>query len=89
MQHNPRFLAFVNEVRQRVIRGVIETEVFIHGSVCFSYSGRCAISDYLTGFRANHGECKHPCRWKYTLMEETRPGQYFPVFEDDRGLKKL
>lgn len=71
---------------QTQIRGVIETEVFIHGSVCFSYSGRCAISDYLTGFRANHGECKHPCRWKYTLMEETRPGQYFPVFEDDRGL---
>jgi U32 family peptidase len=74
------------EALQTQVRGVIDTEVFIHGSVCFSYSGRCAISDYLTGFRANHGECKHPCRWKYTLMEEKRPGQYFPVFEDDRGL---
>jgi U32 family peptidase len=71
---------------QTQILGAVETEVFIHGAVCFSYSGRCAISDYLTGFRANHGECKHPCRWKYTVMEEKRPGQYFPVFEDDRGL---
>jgi putative protease len=64
----------------------IETEVFIHGAVCFSYSGRCAISDYLTGFRANHGECKHPCRWKYSLVEEKRPNEYMPVFEDERGL---
>lgn len=66
--------------------GQIETEVFIHGSVCFSYSGRCAISDYLTGFRANRGECKHPCRWKYSLVEEKRPGEHMPVFEDERGL---
>lgn len=66
--------------------GRIETEVFIHGAVCFSYSGRCAISDYLTGSRANHGACKHPCRWKYALVEETRPGQYFPIMEDSRGL---
>ena len=66
--------------------GAIETEVFIHGAVCFSYSGRCAISDYLTGFRANRGECKHPCRWKYSLVEEKRPNEYMPVFEDDRGL---
>ena len=64
----------------------IETEVFIHGAVCFSYSGRCAISDYLTGFRANRGECKHPCRWKYSLVEEKRPNEYMPVFEDERGL---
>jgi U32 family peptidase len=71
---------------QAETRGSIETEVFIHGAVCFSYSGRCAISDYLTGYRANHGECKHPCRWKYFLMEETRPGKYMPVFEDERGL---
>ena len=63
----------------------VETEVFIHGSVCFSYSGRCAISDYLTGRCANRGECTHPCRWRYYLVEETRPGQYMPVFEDDRG----
>src|SRR4030042_5637103 len=71
---------------QTKVRGVIETEVFIHGAVCFSYSGRCAISDYLTGHGANRGECKHPCRWKYALVEETRPVQYMPVFEDERGL---
>jgi len=74
------------QVMQQHLGDRIETEVFIHGAVCFSYSGRCAISDYLTGFRANHGQCKHPCRWKYALMEETRPGQFFPVFEDGRGL---
>ena len=67
-------------------KGVIETEVFIHGAVCFSYSGRCAISDYMTGYRANRGECKHPCRYKYHLVEELRPGKYMPVFEDNRGL---
>ena len=71
---------------QQKTAGQIETEVFIHGSVCFSYSGRCAISDYLTGFSANRGQCKHPCRWKYALVEERRPGEYFPVFEDQRGL---
>ncbi|RKY10652.1 MAG: hypothetical protein DRP56_00380 [Planctomycetota bacterium] len=71
---------------QKNIDGQIETEVFVHGAVCFSYSGRCAISDYLTGFRANRGECKHPCRWKYSLVEEQRPGEYMPVFEDERGL---
>ena len=75
----------IKEIAQKT-RGIIETEVFIHGAVCFSYSGRCAISDYLTGYRANRGECKHPCRWKYALVEETRPGDYMPVFEDDRGL---
>ncbi len=63
----------------------IELEVFIHGSVCFSYSGRCAISDYLTGRRANRGECSHPCRWSYYLSEEKRPGSLMPVFEDQRG----
>ena len=71
---------------QKNVGGQIETEVFVHGAVCFSYSGRCAISDYLTGFRANRGECKHPCRWKYSLVEEQRPGEYMPVFEDERGL---
>ena len=64
----------------------MELEVFIHGSVCLSYSGRCAISDYLTGRRANRGECTHPCRWKYALVEEKRPNQYLPVGEDERGL---
>ena len=63
----------------------VEVEVFIHGAVCFSYSGRCAISDYLTGRRANRGECTHPCRWNYSVVEEQRPGEFFPVFEDDRG----
>jgi putative protease len=71
---------------QKNLHGQIETEVFIHGAVCFSYSGRCAISDYLIGAKANRGECKHPCRWKYYLVEEKRPGQYMPVFEDQRGL---
>ena len=71
---------------QSALKGRIETEVFIHGAVCFSYSGRCAISDYMTGYRANHGQCKHPCRWGYVLMEEKRPGQAYPVFEDPRGL---
>ena len=63
----------------------VQTEVFIHGAVCFSYSGRCAISDYLTGYRANRGECKQPCRWKFGLVEEKRPGQVMPYFEDERG----
>lgn len=70
---------------QQNLNGRVETEVFIHGAVCFSYSGRCAISDYLTGFSANRGECKHPCRWQYALVEEKRPGEYMPVYEDDRG----
>ena len=74
----------VREIQEKV-KGKIETEVFIHGAVCFSYSGRCAISDYMTGFRANRGECKHPCRYKYFLMEETRPGEFMPVEADDRG----
>jgi len=78
----------MNRIReiQAKTRGLIETEVFVQGAVCFSYSGRCAISDYLTGHSANHGECKHPCRWTYYLMEETRPGKFMPVFEDERGL---
>ena len=63
----------------------IETEVFIHGAVCFSFSGRCAISDYLASRKANRGECTHPCRWKYFLVEEQRPNDYIPVFEDERG----
>jgi U32 family peptidase len=70
---------------QKDLQGRIETEVFVHGAVCFSYSGRCAISDYMTGFGGNRGECKQPCRWKYTLVEEKRPGNYMPYFEDERG----
>lgn len=64
----------------------IETEVFIHGAVCFSLSGRCAISDYMSSRRANRGACTYPCRWKYYLVEEQRPGEYLPVTEDERGL---
>jgi U32 family peptidase len=63
----------------------VEIEVFLHGAVCFSYSGRCAISDYLTSRKANRGQCTHPCRWNYYLVEEQRPDKYFPVFEDQRG----
>lgn len=76
----------IREIQTNLGGASMETEVFIHGSVCFSYSGRCAISDYLTGRRANRGECTHPCRWNYSLVEEKRPGEYLPVMEDDRGL---
>lgn len=62
-----------------------EIEVFVHGSMCMSYSGRCVISNYMTGRDANRGQCAQPCRYKYYLMEEKRPGEYFPVFEDDKG----
>jgi putative protease len=63
----------------------MEIETFVHGSMCISYSGRCLLSNFLTGRDANAGECTHPCRWKYSLMEEQRPGEYFPVFENERG----
>ncbi len=62
-----------------------EVEVFIHGAVCFSFSGRCAISDWLTGRKANRGECTHPCRWNYAVVEEKRPGVFMNVGEDERG----
>ncbi|MDR0476700.1 MAG: U32 family peptidase [Desulfobulbaceae bacterium] len=62
-----------------------ELEVFAHGAVCISYSGRCMLSNYLTGRDANRGQCAHPCRYRYALVEEKRPGQYFPVEEDERG----
>ncbi|MBA5850557.1 U32 family peptidase [Clostridium sp. cel8] len=62
-----------------------EIEVFVHGSMCMSYSGRCVMSNYMTGRDANRGQCAQPCRYKYYLMEEKRPGEYFPVFEDERG----
>ncbi len=62
-----------------------EIEVFIHGAMCISYSGRCLLSNYFTHKDANKGECTHPCRWKYSIMEETRPGEYLPVFENERG----
>ena len=63
----------------------LEIETFIHGAMCISYSGRCLLSNYLTGRDANQGACTHPCRWKYSIMEEQRPGEYMPVFENERG----
>ncbi len=63
----------------------LELEAFIHGAMCISYSGRCLLSGYMTGRESNSGDCAHPCRWNYTLMEEMRPGEYFPVYENDRG----
>jgi putative protease len=62
-----------------------KVEVFVHGAVCISYSGRCMLSSYMTGRSANRGDCAHPCRYSYTLLEEKRPGQHFPVEEDARG----
>ena len=75
-------LAEIAEVRQRV---GAELEVFVHGAMCISYSGRCLLSNYLTGRDANRGECAQPCRYRYALVEEKRPGQYFPIEEDERG----
>ncbi|TLM99990.1 U32 family peptidase [bacterium] len=63
----------------------VELEAFVHGAMCISYSGRCLISNFLTGRSANLGECTQPCRWRYSLVEETRPGRYFPVEQDDAG----
>jgi len=63
----------------------VEMEVFVHGALCVAYSGRCLLSAALTGRSANQGACAHPCRWRYGLMEETRPGEYFPMEEDGRG----
>ncbi len=63
----------------------VELEVFVHGAMCISISGRCLLSNYMANRDANRGACAHPCRWKYSLMEEKRPGEYFPVFEDERG----
>ncbi|MBP3690584.1 MAG: U32 family peptidase [Schwartzia sp.] len=72
----------IKEIRQRCD---VELEMFVHGAMCISYSGRCLMSNYFTGRDANRGNCAQACRWRYALMEETRPGQYFPVEEDGRG----
>ncbi len=74
----------IKEIRER-IPADMEIESFVHGAMCISYSGRCLLSNYFTGRDANRGACTHPCRWKYALVEETRPGEYLPVFENDRG----
>lgn len=75
-------LSEICEIRRQVSG---ELEVFVHGSLCISYSGRCMLSNYMTGRDANQGDCAHPCRYSYALIEEKRPGQYFPVEEDERG----
>lgn len=74
----------IREIRDH-IPDDLELESFVHGAMCISYSGRCLMSNFLTGRDANHGECTHPCRWKYAVVEEKRPGEYMPVFENDRG----
>ncbi len=74
----------IKEIRDH-IPSDLEIETFIHGAMCISYSGRCLLSNYLAARDANQGACTHPCRWKYALMEEMRPGEYMPVFENERG----
>ena len=74
----------ITEIRQKTPKE-LEIETFGHGSMCVSYSGRCLLSNYMTGRDSNRGACAQPCRYQYTLMEEKRPGEYFPVFEDEKG----
>ena len=77
-------LAEIKDIRAHIPED-LEMEAFIHGAMCISYSGRCLLSNYFTGRDANHGACTHPCRWKYSIVEETRPGEYMPVYENERG----
>ena len=77
-------LAEIRQIRDK-IPAQMEIESFIHGAMCISYSGRCLLSNYFTGRDANQGACTHPCRWKYAVVEETRPGEYLPVYENERG----
>ncbi|MCU6763386.1 Uncharacterized protease yhbU precursor [uncultured Roseburia sp.] len=74
----------LTEIREKIPKD-LEMETFIHGAMCISYSGRCLLSNYFTGRDANRGACTHPCRWKYSIVEETRPGEYMPVYENERG----
>ena len=74
----------IKEIRDRIPKDM-EIESFIHGAMCISYSGRCLLSNYFVGRDANQGACTHPCRWKYSVVEETRPGEYMPVYENERG----
>jgi len=74
----------IKEIREKTPK-TLELEAFVHGAMCISYSGRCLLSNYLTGRDSNKGECAQPCRWKYYLVEEKRPGEYMPIFEDERG----
>lgn len=77
-------LAEIGEIRRRIPEEM-EIESFVHGAMCVSYSGRCLLSNYFTRRDANKGACTHPCRWKFAVMEETRPGEYLPVYENERG----
>lgn len=79
-----RELSFA-EIKEISEKTDVELEMFVHGAMCISYSGRCLISNYLTGRDSNRGACTQPCRWKYNLTEEKRPGQFFPVTEDENG----
>ena len=72
-------------IKETVSRTEMEVEVFVHGALCISYSGRCLLSSVMAGRDANQGECAHPCRWNYRLLEESRPGEYFPIMEDENG----
>ena len=74
----------IAEIRKN-IPDDMEIETFVHGAMCISYSGRCLLSNYFTGRDANQGACTHPCRWKYAVVEEKRPGEYLPVYENERG----
>ena len=74
----------IREIREKVPED-LELEAFVHGAMCVSYSGRCLLSNYMTGRDSNRGACAQPCRYQYYLMEEKRPGEYFPVFEDEKG----
>lgn len=77
-------LSEIEEMR-RYVSDELEIEAFVHGAMCISYSGRCLLSNYMANRESNLGACAHPCRWKYYLMEEQRPGEYMPVFENERG----
>ncbi|MBQ4300667.1 MAG: U32 family peptidase [Lachnospiraceae bacterium] len=77
-------MAEIKEIRAH-IPDDMEIESFVHGAMCISYSGRCLLSNYFTGRDANQGACTHPCRWKYAVVEEQRPGEYLPVYENERG----
>ncbi len=77
-------LAEIRQIRDNIPEEM-EIESFIHGAMCISYSGRCLLSNYFTGRDANQGACTHPCRWKYAVVEESRPGEYLPVYENERG----
>ncbi len=77
-------MAELRELRANIPED-LEIETFIHGAMCISYSGRCLLSNYFTGRDANQGACTHPCRWKYAVVEEKRPGEYFPIYENERG----